>query len=386
MGFDVRDARAAALGVCWSLLAVALAAAAEPASPNNKSVPTPASAPAAGAERAIAVAGEEEIPGDFRYHLQLDNNLAVHAAQLDVKGVAVPVRAKVTIAQDGQIIASVRTDEWGRAQVVGLRPAVFSVLAVSEDGFAAFRAHVAPFDSPEEARKRPPTPKRGSMWQTPLQTHRQSTAVEVSLVPASEYQLMKSLVQHKGAFSLFIAKNGEIVDFIRPGENWVYGLSGRETGCYSLLGAGVTRGSRGFYAYRVYHVAAAKAAPQPKRPSTQLLPGSGRHLDAGSVRLCQSGDDDDSEMTMSPIPAPDFDVLQQMVTESGGPRFGVVPAGVTATGPAEMGMASAAAAGGAGLGGLLGAAGAGLAGASVAGGGGEGGGGGGGGPATNFLP
>lgn len=399
MALDVRDWRVAALGVavCWLLCAAAQPAGAQPAvnspgAPSGKEMPAAKLAPpAAGGNDSASrtPTADEEIPGDFSYRLQLDNNLLVRAAKLDAKGMPLPARVKVTIAQDGQIIASVRTDEWGRAQVVGLKPAAFSVLAVSEEGFAAFRVRVAAYVSPEEARKKNAGPKLGSVWQTPLESRRDSSAVEINMVPATEFTLMKSLMQHKGAFSLFVAREGEIVDFIRPGENWVYGMAAKETGCYSLLGAGVTRGSRGLYAYRVYHLAAVKETKLPQRPSTQLLRSSNSaRFDLCGIRLCQLGIDGGDEMTVSPVPMTDLPVLEQMVTEVGGAQFGIVPAAAAAAGAPVAGAAggAAGAAGGVGgLGGMMGAVG-GLAGGLAGGGGGEGGGGGGGGPSSQFTP
>lgn len=318
---------------------------------------------------------DDEVPGSFRYHLRNDNNFVLHAARLDAQGAETPARAKVVIARDGQIFASVRTDEWGGAQVIGLPPAVYSVLTAGAEGFAAFTVRAFPFEPLEQAGKQGSKPGSGAAPQAPIE-RRDSSAVQIHLVPHSDYALLKTMIQHKEPFVLLVIREGDVVSFVRPRENGSYSLAGIATGCYSVLGGGITRGVRTFYASRVYHVAAAKGAGSPGRAGAQLLPG-GR-----SPHIELAADAAAPDFEQSPVPVSDFPILDNIVKEFRAPT----PAAPAAGAEAAASAAGAAGAGGAGLGGLLGAAGAGLGAAGLSGGGGGGGTGGGGGVASDFIP
>lgn len=327
----------------------------------------------AAGQQAAPAAGEE-VPVSFRYRLRTDNNLVLRAGRLDAKGTRSASRVKVVIARDGQILASVRTDEWGGAQVIGLKPAVYSVLTAGSDGFAAFTVRVLPFEAAQEADRAQPGLARRRDG---------GPAVEIHLAPNSEYSFLKTLMQHKGDFVLLAVREGDVVTTIEPRDTGRYRLSGVATGCYSVLGGGITHSARMFYASGVYHVEKANGSAPAKRGTSQLIPG-GRSAREG-VRLAgfveDNADDDDD---FSPCPDSDYPILDQLVDEVNRGLAGAPP--VADAAPVQ-GAQAAGGGGGGGLGGLLGAAGAGLGVAGLSGGGGLGGGaGGGGGLASDFIP
>ncbi len=78
-------------------------------------------------------------------HLRVDGNLAGRLSMIDPSGKRIPARANVSFLQNGQVVASAQSDEFGRFQVTGLRPGVYSVIASGPDGFAAVSVQVLPF-------------------------------------------------------------------------------------------------------------------------------------------------------------------------------------------------------------------------------------------------
>jgi hypothetical protein len=103
--------------------------------------------------------------------LRVDGNLAGLVTILDAYGHAVPVQVTVALVRDGKVVASVRSDDTGAFQFVGLAPGVYSVIASGTEGFAALSIRVVPFD-PEA---------------------KQNDLLYLSLVPFSDYQLGKDL-------------------------------------------------------------------------------------------------------------------------------------------------------------------------------------------------
>jgi hypothetical protein len=62
-------------------------------------------------------------------HLGVDGNLAGRVSALDASGTLFPVRATIRFVRDGRTVTSVRSDEMGNFQAVGLRPGPYSVIA-----------------------------------------------------------------------------------------------------------------------------------------------------------------------------------------------------------------------------------------------------------------
>ena len=84
-----------------------------------------------------------------RFHavnLRVDGSLAGRVSVIEPSGMLKPVRARISFVQNGEEVASVRSDEWGRFQVPGLEPKVYSVLAKGQEGFGAFSVQVLPYD------------------------------------------------------------------------------------------------------------------------------------------------------------------------------------------------------------------------------------------------
>jgi len=140
----------------------AFAQAAQPAAKSGaEAVPVPPLMAQRGAPPAVTSALDEWLPEHTAW-LRADGNLAGRVCVLDSLGSLRPTRAKVSFVQGGQVIASVRTDELGRFQVVGLlaksqeragsfqvpgvHPGVYSVIASGPEGVAAFGVRVVSFD------------------------------------------------------------------------------------------------------------------------------------------------------------------------------------------------------------------------------------------------
>lgn len=90
------------------------------------------------------VAGPTE--DGIHVHQRVDGNVAGRIFYFDDLGAAHPTRAQINVVEHGQIVASVRADEWGRFQVVGLRPGTYSLLVASPHGAAAAAIRVIPFE------------------------------------------------------------------------------------------------------------------------------------------------------------------------------------------------------------------------------------------------
>jgi len=137
---------------------------------------TPAPSRAEGT--ALAYRGSQGI------RLRVDGNLAGRVCALDPTGQYVPVRAKVAFIRNAQVIGSARTDEMGNFQVSGLRPGVYSLIAVAREGLAAVSVRVLPF---ERAAADPTRLFDGAEAAEP-------PLLEIAVIPFSDYQLAMSLV------------------------------------------------------------------------------------------------------------------------------------------------------------------------------------------------
>ena len=108
-----------------------------------------------------AVAGQAGGRADHAIHLGVDGNLPGRVLALDGSGTAIPVRATIRFVRDGQTVTTVRSDERGNFQVIGLRPGPYSVIAMNgrtmtgdaRDYVGAAAVLVLPYDptaSPEQ--------------------------------------------------------------------------------------------------------------------------------------------------------------------------------------------------------------------------------------------
>ncbi len=136
-------------------------------------------------------AAEARLP--HTVSLRVDGNLAGRVCTMDATGQRTPARARVALVRNGQIVGSTRSDETGHFQVPGIRPGVYSVIAVGNDGFGAFAVHVLPFD-------------RGAVLDNTRPFDGGSAAdpslLDITMVPFSDYQLAMALAAEEmpGAF------------------------------------------------------------------------------------------------------------------------------------------------------------------------------------------
>ena len=78
--------------------------------------------------------------------LRVDGNLAGRVTVLDSTGQHRPVRVRVALLRNRQVVGSARSDEMGYFQVPNVSPGVYSVVALGRDGFGAVGVRVLPFD------------------------------------------------------------------------------------------------------------------------------------------------------------------------------------------------------------------------------------------------
>ncbi|OHB70353.1 MAG: hypothetical protein A2V70_08395 [Planctomycetes bacterium RBG_13_63_9] len=78
-------------------------------------------------------------------HQQVDGYVAGRVSIHNPSGNLEPARVKLSFVQNGNVIASVRSDEWGRFQANGLKPGVYSVIATGEQGLAILAVTIHPF-------------------------------------------------------------------------------------------------------------------------------------------------------------------------------------------------------------------------------------------------
>ena len=147
------------------MLCAAMASAADPAPPKPPDDPPAISASATTQSPRVAqnvastaaqstnpvapLAGGANVMHEGRLvhmvHLQNDGNLVGRVGVFDAAGVRRPVLARIAFAKEGQLLQTVRSDEWGRFQVTGLKPGVYSALIVGQGVFGAFQVKVAQF-------------------------------------------------------------------------------------------------------------------------------------------------------------------------------------------------------------------------------------------------
>jgi hypothetical protein len=106
-------------------------------------------------------------------HLRVDGNFAGRVFVLDEVGKPRPVRARIAMLRGGQVVASTQADEWGRYQIVGVEPGVYSILAAANDYVAAATVHVLAFE--------PNGINNPAM-------------LSISLLPATEIQMLRAMM------------------------------------------------------------------------------------------------------------------------------------------------------------------------------------------------
>ncbi len=77
-------------------------------------------------------------------HLQIDGNLV---GQIAIPGSTKPGHAQVNFVQGGKLIATVQSDEFGRFQIIGLTPGVYSIRAKGPGGVALLAVPILPFEA-----------------------------------------------------------------------------------------------------------------------------------------------------------------------------------------------------------------------------------------------
>ena len=79
-------------------------------------------------------------------HLGSDGNQAGHLNLITPDGRLMPVRGTIHFIQNGRVVLTARSDERGLFQAVGLRPGVYTVVAMSDAGGGTSAVQVLPFD------------------------------------------------------------------------------------------------------------------------------------------------------------------------------------------------------------------------------------------------
>jgi len=138
-----------------SLALVVVSWSVETAAQTSNPVPSPQVTDSLPRAAALPAPVTNDVAGHpYGIHLSVDGSLAGRVEVFNAGGTAQPVQAQIAFIQKRQVIATVRSDEQGRFQAVGLRLGVYSVVGKSSDGWAAFSVRVDPFDadSPLEQR------------------------------------------------------------------------------------------------------------------------------------------------------------------------------------------------------------------------------------------
>lgn len=111
-------------------------------------------------------------------YLRIDGNLPGIVNMLDPDGVLVPTRATVSLVRHGKVVQSVRTEETGVFQLLGVEPGHYSVVAVGNGGFAAMTIRILRFHGSSTASDGP-----GPGSDPPA-----DDLLRVTLVPSDDYQ------------------------------------------------------------------------------------------------------------------------------------------------------------------------------------------------------
>jgi hypothetical protein len=87
-----------------------------------------------------AEAVTKNLPGDARVSLTSAKSASPAAPRRNL-----PLKAKIAFLQGSQVVNEVESDEFGRFQVVGLRPGVYSVVAVGRDSVGTASVELLPY-------------------------------------------------------------------------------------------------------------------------------------------------------------------------------------------------------------------------------------------------
>lgn len=113
--------------------------------------PTPAATPNVTGQVPVVNNAEAnslgEVPRSQRVRLGIDGNVVGRVSVYDASGQRRPVRVRIVLAQNGRIVTSDRSNEWGRFQLTNARPGVYALLAVGRAGFGAIPIRVLPYSA-----------------------------------------------------------------------------------------------------------------------------------------------------------------------------------------------------------------------------------------------
>jgi hypothetical protein len=143
---------------------------------------------------ATAAGPEETGAGDSVMQLGIDGNIPGQVRMFNPSGNLAPIRAEVYFVQGGKVAVSASSDEWGRFQAVGLRPGVYSVMAVSREGFCAVSIAVDPYGA-RAATQRPIVSEVSLSVQIP-------PSLDLTLVPTAEFDLLAGMLAEAFAESV----------------------------------------------------------------------------------------------------------------------------------------------------------------------------------------
>jgi len=149
LGRKVSPCLAALLIFVSPLLAMAEVAADAP-EPSDVAAAAPAETPSLPTPDvpslpADAGRGAPEPPGFSSVNLRVDNNIAGRTRVMDASGNLVAVRATISFMQNGRVVTVARSDESGNFQAAGLRPGVYSVIAMARSAGEGGPAYVSAF-------------------------------------------------------------------------------------------------------------------------------------------------------------------------------------------------------------------------------------------------
>ncbi len=101
-----------------------------------------------GEQEAVPAVWQTGVPaGLFFVHQRVDGHVVGQIGQFDAAGNLLPVQAGVYFLQQGVVALTTSSDERGWFQAVGLRPGVYSVVALGEAGLMAYAVRVLPYDA-----------------------------------------------------------------------------------------------------------------------------------------------------------------------------------------------------------------------------------------------
>ncbi len=99
------------------------------------------------AQQAVPAVWQTGVPaGLFFVHQRVDGHVVGQIGRFDAAGNLLPVQVGVHVLQQGTVVQTTWSDERGWFQAVGLRPGVYSVVALGEAGLMAYAVRVLPYD------------------------------------------------------------------------------------------------------------------------------------------------------------------------------------------------------------------------------------------------